>query len=148
MAKNFSQRKGSNGEREVIKLLQPVVNRAYAKAGLEPPALERNLTQSRGGGYDIVGLEWLALEIKRQENLNISNWWVQCRVQCKKNQVPVLMFRQNRTKWKVKMFIRIPIGPDGAGGWHRSPAILKLEEFLIYFEKRVFHEISFRVDPE
>ena len=146
MAKNFSQRKGSNGEREVINLLQPVVNRVYSSVGLEPPRLERNLTQARNGGYDVVGLEWLALEIKRQEILSVSKWWEQSLKQAKPHQVPVLLFRQNRTKWRVKMFIRIPVGREGAGGWHRTPAILEIKEFLTYFEKRVFHEITFQVD--
>lgn len=73
----MSRNKGQRGEREVIKLLQPTVTRCYMEKGLDVPSLERNLMQSRAGGFDIVGLEWMALEVKRQEVLNVNLWWKQ-----------------------------------------------------------------------
>ena len=77
MSGGFSREKGKRAEREVVKLLQPVVTKVYQEAGKEIPLLERNLMQSHKGGHDIVGLEWMALEVKHHETLQISQWWEQ-----------------------------------------------------------------------
>lgn len=80
MSGNMSRNKGQRGEREVIKLLQPTVSRVYVEAGFPMPELTRNLSQSREGGFDISGLDWLALEVKYQETENVKGWWEQaCR---------------------------------------------------------------------
>ena len=108
----MSRDKGQRGEREVIELLRPVVSEAYAKAGLPEPQLKRNLMQSREGGHDIVGLEWLALEVKRQETLNVNAWWKQAVQQAERagGMVPVLLYRQNTKLWKVQLHLMIPSG--------------------------------------
>jgi hypothetical protein len=72
-------------------------------AGLPPVELTRNLTQTREGGYDVVGLDWLALEVKRHENLQVSQWWKQTLRQARPDQVPMLMYRQNRTPWRFRV---------------------------------------------
>lgn len=77
MSGNMSRNKGQRGEREVVKLLQPIINRVYGSRAVEPPQLERNLMQSHKGGFDIVGLEWMALEVKYQESANLNGWWKQ-----------------------------------------------------------------------
>ena len=74
MAGLMSRNKGKRGEREVVKLLQPVVNEVYESLGLEPPLLERNLMQSHKGGCDLAGLDWLALEVKYQEQQQMTSW--------------------------------------------------------------------------
>lgn len=80
MSGSFSRDKGQRGEREVIKVLQPTVSRVYIEAGLPVPELARNLSQTREGGFDIQGLEWMALEVKYQETPNLKAWWDQtCR---------------------------------------------------------------------
>lgn len=77
---NMARMKGQRGELEVVKLLQPTVTSCYMMKGLEVPQLARNLSQTRDGGFDIAGLEWMALEVKRQETLNVKAWWEQtCR---------------------------------------------------------------------
>lgn len=85
-----AKEKGAKGEREVASLLQPTVDRAYMETlGItlaEVPKLQRNLLQTREGGYDLVGLDWMALEVKRVEALgkggilkgHIRGWWSQC----------------------------------------------------------------------
>ena len=54
--------KGKSAERELAKLLGDHL-------GLE---LSRNLDQTRDGGYDLIGLPGIALEVKRCERLNYT----------------------------------------------------------------------------
>lgn len=77
MAGNMSRNKGQRGEREVIQLLQPIVDKLYLEAHMDGPKLRRNLMQSQDGGFDVAGLEWLALEVKFQEIENTTGWWKQ-----------------------------------------------------------------------
>ena len=111
MAGNKSRNKGQTGEREIIQLLRPIINEVYQKySSLEIPMLERNQNQSNLGGYDIVGIDWLALEIKRQETLQLNTWWQQTSKQAKQNQTPVLIYRQNNKPWTVMLELEIDIG--------------------------------------
>lgn len=97
--------KGKQGEREVVALLQPVVNEVYVAHGMDPPLLERNLLQSHLGGCDIHGLEWLAVEVKYQEFTGAppSAWWKQAVEQAGTTKVPVLFYRRSRMDWRVVM---------------------------------------------
>lgn len=90
-----ARNKGHDAEREVIKILTEACGKQVE--------LHRNLLQTRQGGYDIVGLEWLAIEVKRQETLDVENWWKQTLKQAGVNQVPVLIYRQNRKAWNIVM---------------------------------------------
>jgi len=138
MACNFSQQKGKRGEREVVQLLQPVVTRVYLDAGKEPPTLQRNTIQSHMGGFDLVGLDWLAPEVKRCETLNLNAWTEQCIGQAKVGQVPVLFFKQNNQKWRVMMHsILVTGGASNFKVWSE----IKLDDFLVYFEYKLKHEV-------
>lgn len=139
-----AKRKGANGEREVVKLLQPVVSKVYEEHGLKVIDLERNLMQSLRGGYDITGLDWLALEVKRHENLGLSGinaWWAQARRQAKEGQEAVLFYRPNNVSWFVKMYGYLCVGPNG-GYRVRSPVTVDLPTFLIWFELRIRLELK------
>lgn len=129
--------KGKNGEREVVNLLQPYVNRVYECLGMEAPDLLRNQMQTAVGGYDIVGLPWLALEVKRQEQLSLNAWWAQVTKAAKPEQVPVVIFRQNRQKWQVLMPAWLHTGGQGH---MQIRAQCTLEDFLGWFEQRVLYE--------
>lgn len=129
--------KGKNGEREVVNLLQPYVNRVYEGLGMEAPDLLRNQMQTAVGGYDIVGLPWLALEVKRQEQLSLNAWWAQVTKAAKPEQVPVVIFRQNRQKWQVLMPAWLHTGGQGHT---QIRAQCTLEDFLGWFEQRVLYE--------
>jgi len=94
-----ARQKGQEGEREIIRLLSEVCEKTVE--------LRRNLAQTREGGYDIVGLEWLAMEVKRQETLDVENWWKQTLRQAGEGQHPVLLYRQNRKAWNVMMWGRV-----------------------------------------
>lgn len=126
----FARSKGQRGEREVIHLLQPIVDTVYREAGKEPPRLQRTSSmQADGGGCDVHGLPWLALEVKRCETLQIESWWRQCCEQAKSGQVPVLLYRQSKRKWSARL--RIPIAVVGV----TVVADIAIGDFLCYFHR-------------
>ena len=130
--------KGQRAERQAIATLQPVVTKVYLEFGKEPPALERNLMQSMKGGYDLVGLEWLALEIKHQEVLKVDDWWSQAVHQAGESRIPVLMYKQNRVKWRVKLLGLIPAGEKRI----KCPCDIDLATFLLWLEYRIRSELT------
>lgn len=88
--------KGHAGEREFCKELTALMS-------LRIP-LERNVDQVRFGGADIISLRPFAIEVKRQESLNIDAWRKQAKSQVSKdNPVPVLAYRQNNKKWIIEV---------------------------------------------
>lgn len=142
MPKNFAQSKGARGERLVIQMLQPIVDRVYFAHGVEPaliPVIQRNTLQSHLGGCDLCGLEWLAIEVKSQETLNLNAWTKQCIEQAKPNQTPVLLYKQNNKGWKVMMHVLlVPGGSTNLKVW----AGIDIESFLQYFEYRLTWELN------
>lgn len=109
MAGRTSRNKGARGEREAIALLQPIVDRACDHCGQPRIELVRDTRQRyQKKLYDIFGLPWIALEIKRVENQSgINGWWKQVKEATKPGQIPVLMYRQNNAPWKIRT--RLPI---------------------------------------
>jgi len=81
--------KGAAAEREVAAILKKWT-------GLD---VRRNLEQVRSGGYDLEGIDFIALEVKRCETLALPAWWRQTLAQTKPEQIPVLVYRQNRKQW-------------------------------------------------
>jgi len=134
-----SKNKGANAEREVAALLQPIIDRVYNDAGLVPPKMERNLEQTRGGGYDLIGIDWLALEVKRQEQLSINSWWGQTLRQARSNQMPVLIYRQNRKKWRVMMFGGLKVQN---GKWLKVTVDITIEEFQKFFYHKMHQNLQ------
>ena len=125
----FSRSKGSRGEREIIAMMQPVIDTAYLQAGKEPPRLKRtSSTQADGGGCDVCGLDWLALEVKRCEVLQLNGWWQQCVQQARPGQVPVLCYRQNSKPWLFRTYIYAVIGDS----YRTLVANLSWEDFRTY----------------
>ena len=86
-----SRQKGQRGEREICKILSE-------KLGGE---FKRNLMQTSEGGYDVLGLDGWAVEVKFQETLKIEKWWKQTVEQSSPEKKPVLFFRKSRTDWRV-----------------------------------------------
>lgn len=138
MGGNMSRNKGAGAEREIVKLLQPIITDEYAMVGLRPVELQRNLMQAyktadRQGKHDLVGVDWMALEVKRHETLAVNSWWEQAVEQAGETQEPVLFYRPNFCPWKVRMYgyllsnsFRVKCTVD-----------LDLESFLTYFRMRV-----------
>ena len=103
--------KGKEGEREVVRELAGIIEQCIqsepdwdpetVKALREAP--QRNQNQSAVGGGDI-NLLGISFEVKRQETLSVNAWWAQCVTSAKRNNdLPVLLYRQNRKAWNVVM---------------------------------------------
>lgn len=129
--------KGQRAERQAIATLQPVVDKVYREFEMEPPALERNLMQSMKGGYDVVGLDWMALEIKHQETLKVGDWWNQAVRQAGESRIPVLMYKSNRVKWRVMLLGLLPAGERRI----KCPCDVELDSFLLWLEYRIRSEL-------
>lgn len=90
-----SKRKGSTGERELC---------AYLTARGFPSYRNEQRYVGGKGNPDItaVGLEWLHIEVKRVEKLNVSEAMKQAErdaVDC----IPVVVHRKNREKWLITL---------------------------------------------
>lgn len=135
----MSRNKGKRGEREIVDLLQPVVNEVYELYELPPVKLKRNTLQSDSGGSDIAGLPWLAIEVKyHSKTINLSPWWAQTVAQAEQGQEPVLFYRRNHIAWRVKMF-----GMLGRAGCCRTvPVIVEVPDFLAWFRARLSQELE------
>lgn len=95
----MGRNKGKRGEREVIKILQPIYDEIFGEGEF---LLKRNTMQADKGGFDIEGIDDFAIEVKRQERLNLKAWWRQTVDQAGKYKFPVLFYRRNGEPWSVK----------------------------------------------
>lgn len=146
MSKSFARDKGQRAERAAVAVLQPIVDKVYALAGVPEadwPKLIRNLQQTQSGGFDIAGIDWLALEIKHQENLNISGWWKQTLQQAGTTRVPVLMYKRNNIAWRVMMYGYLPAHDLSV----KCPVDIAIADFLAYFENRLTIAIRGKGEP-
>lgn len=158
MTGNAGRNKGMNGEREIVRMLQPHVDTIYSKYGiLEIPLLERNTLQCNQGGSDIAGLDWMALEIKRQEIVHLEKWWEQTTQQCKTHQVPVLLYRQNRGKWRCQLHGALLSNFAFAHNLHidaiqQNIVITKvdisIESFIDWFVNKVEYELLLKLKQQ
>lgn len=99
-----ARRKGQTAERTVVHLLQPYVETIYRQLGRDVPQLRRNLMQTAIGGFDLIGLEWMALEVKHCNTLALEKWWRQTLEQTGPDQEPVLFYKKTgMSGWRVRM---------------------------------------------
>ncbi len=89
MSGNFSRLKGAEAERAACRLLEGWLGVPFT----------RNLRQSAHGGPDIVGPEWLAVEVKRAETLRLSEWFRTAQANACDWQIPLLMYRKSYAPW-------------------------------------------------
>jgi hypothetical protein len=138
--------KGKRSEREVIKLLQPIVDKLYTELYGEPPVLQRNTIQSDRGGFDIVGLDWLALEVKHCETFNLNAWWKQALEQAGTKKEPVLIYKRNNVEWRIRMYCTLCVHSSRFTGVSigdmKACADIDLKTFLFWFSQRLAHEIK------
>lgn len=128
--------KGQRAERAVADLLNSIIVKVY---GTTEVKLSRNLTQTQIGGHDLVGLDWLAIEVKHQETVCLEQWWAQAKRQAAAHSlrsnlktIPILIWKQNRVKFKVRMPGRLQI----LNGIHvDTPVDIELPAFLLWFEE-------------
>jgi hypothetical protein len=103
--------------------------------------IKRNTLQSDSGGYDLLGVPWLAAEVKFQENWNFKAYWDQTTRQARPDQVPVLFYRKTRVKWRVRMVAHLPLGLDCG---QAIVADMSIEAFLAWFRKALpYYEKEF-----
>lgn len=133
-----SKEKGKRGEREVVRILQPIVDQVYGEFGVRVPLLERNLQQSHRGGFDIAGLEWMALEVKYREEFAVDAWWEQTLAQCGQHQTPILFYRRNKVEWKVRLYGML----QANGVFLHTPVTVDLAIFRQWFRLRLIQELS------
>jgi hypothetical protein len=137
------RQKGQRGEREVVKLLQDVVDRVRARYAAEPIVLQRNALQAHLGGADLHGLDGFSVEVKFCEQENLGSWWRQTIRQAEKmDGVPVLFYRATRQPWSVKFraYVQTPLDRELV----EMDVETTLEDFLDWFEfaydERMVHE--------
>jgi len=142
----MSKSKGGRGEREVVQLLNSVINQVISSQ--EWPSehveaarmcIQRNQNQSAVGGCDLNGVFGIAVEVKRQEQLSINTWWKQCEEQARRNgELPVLIYRQNNTPWRV-----VTMGALYLPGRYSQPTRIQMEEdaFRIWFYQWVYYKM-------
>lgn len=89
-----SQRKGADGERELAAVL-----REY---GYE---IKRGGSMSFGEVPDLVGLPGVHIEVKRREQVRLSEWMQQAEADSKRfrDGMPVVFHRRSREEWRVTM---------------------------------------------
>jgi Holliday junction resolvase len=98
----MQRRKGANSERELFGLLRD-------ELGI---AVERNLSQTRGGGADSLSIDGLAIEVKRQEKPFSDAWWRQAVKQAGSTRTPIVAYRQSRQPWRFVVPLGWLMGQD------------------------------------
>lgn len=136
------RQKGAEGEREVIRMLTPIVKEVMVeldfpadKVAVAEQIIQRNQNQSAVGGCDLSNVFGMSIEVKRQEQLAIGAWWQQCLAAANRNnEIPVLIFRQNRKPWRVRTFAFLHTPAEG-GGWSSVQAVVEIDEatFKMWF---------------
>lgn len=99
---NKAVNKGKRGERELSIYLGRVVGDII-------------VADPHGNGADIQAIPGLAIEVKRQETLNLSLWWGQALKQGEElDRVPVLAWRTNRKSWSFGLpgYLLTAVGSD------------------------------------
>lgn len=138
--------KGANGEREVATLLNGIIVQVMTSMAFPPEqiaaaakSVQRNQNQSAVGGCDLSNVFGMAVEVKRQENLQVPAWWRQCVAAAERNnELPVLIYRQNRKAWHVRTYawLALPGGEGGTALWSRQQQIVAefdIDTFKAYF---------------
>lgn len=87
-----SKKKGAKGERELANKLKKYgyeTRRGQQYNGLE--------------GEDVIGLDYIHIECKRVERLDLGSAMYQAKKDSKENQLPAVFHRKNRSNWLVTM---------------------------------------------
>lgn len=141
MSINIRQ-KGQEGEREIVRALEPIVQRLLKDGGYpvpDKPIIQRNQNQSAVGGSDLSNTFGLCIEVKRQEQLSINTWWKQCTDAAKSNgETPVLLYRQNGKKWRCVVMAQLQLpSVDAVSSIMIARIEMSWDDFLSWFEEWV-----------
>lgn len=136
--------KGQNGEREAQDMLNNVYLQVLCDNSLPIPdkrdyPFQRNQNQSAVGGSDLSNPFQLEIEVKRQEVLCIDKWWEQCISSAKRTGgEPVLLFKQNRKKWRVIILTHAHAGNED---WRLVRSEIPLTDFLQWIYDWISHKV-------
>lgn len=133
---SLSIQKGKRAEREIASKLNAILE---AELGVGAAALKRNLAQSQAGGFDLTGLDWIAIEIKHHKTVAINSWWQQTLRQAVNGREPVLIWKKHGGKWNVRMKGCLPIS-----GEELLPCVVDIdwETFELWFARRARFELQ------
>ena len=102
-------------------------------------SVQRNQNQTAVGGNDLTNCFGLSVEVKRQETLAVPQWWAQTVASAKRNnETPVLIYRQNRKPWRVRLPVHIPVPGNGFGV---VVAEIDIDSFKQWFQEWVYSAI-------
>lgn len=132
------RQKGHNGEREVVRWLTELAEPVCVALGRAVPVFERNIGQSRDGGYDVKGLDWLGIEVKRVETDFQMQWWLQVLRSIEETQMPLLLYRKNRAPWRAMVRIPTQIGDRLIS----FDATLDTVQFTAWFRWQLYSRLS------
>ena len=102
-----------------------------------PYSLERNLTQTRDGGADLIGIDNLQIECKRYakqaNDLPRNEWWKQvCDVCEERQQIPILIYKYDyqdiQVQFPVMMFNFVAESYDVE--FNEAPARMHFDDFI------------------
>lgn len=120
-----SRTKGASAERELFKLISEAT-------GIE---VKRNLVQTREGGFD-SSVGRFAIEVKRQENLDLTSWWDQAVKQAEiAKLMPMLAYRKSRYPWRVRVWSIDYVELHGGSGGGYTVVEVDLEEGISLIRK-------------
>lgn len=147
MSGAMARNKGGRGEREVVQLLNSIINQVilsqewpHGHVEAARMCIQRNQNQSAIGGCDLNGVFGIAIEVKRQEQLNLNSWWTQCVEQAKRNnELPVLIYRQNHQPWRVVTMMQAPLPGARSSTYFRAE--IEEEPFRIWFYQWVYYKM-------
>lgn len=88
-----SKQKGKRGELEVANMLR--------RLGYEDARRTAQYCGNTGDASDVIGVDYLHLEVKRAESLHIKDWIAQAERDAKDYETPVVVFRSNNEPWRV-----------------------------------------------
>lgn len=132
------RQKGQQGEREISKMLNDIVDEVRQAYGYPPipekdKPFQRNQNQSAVGGSDLSNPFGLEIEVKRQEQLSVNSWWKQCVASAERTGGrPILIYRQNRKAWQVRMTANLQLGDTS---YIVAPANVDLDAFRQWFRQ-------------
>jgi hypothetical protein len=135
----LSINKGKRAERAVANLLNPIIERVCQREGVDVQKLQRNLKQVQQGGFDLDGLDWIAIEIKHHKQTSLGSWWAQTLRQATGDRIPVLIWKPHGGQWRVRMRGQMPLT---SGQSVRCVIDMDdLNSFLVWFELELTHQI-------
>jgi hypothetical protein len=136
--------KGTRGEREIVALIGVLVGRVFESYGMPRPVISRSKR-----GCDVDGLLDYAFEVKRDNKPRLEDdclAWAQVEAFAKaKGKIPVLFYRSNNSKWRVKIQTVLVV-PLAITCGSMTIVDISLESFCTWFEADLHARMRSKLD--